>query len=245
MTAADRLAREAAFHDARFGGEMVRDAQDKYYRAIGHGRAAYEARVRALSAGADVLELGSATGDDMARLAGDARSALGIDASAEAVRQARAAVPGARFALGDAEATGLPDEDLDLVFGAGIVHHLDVAAVGAEAARILRPGGRAVFWEPLGHNLAFEAYRRLTPAARTPDEHPLRRADVRTLEAAIGPVSVRLFGLATLACVPLGGGAAGRAARRVLAPLDRALLSVPGLRWQAWYALIDFSRSPR
>src|SRR3546814_4334755 len=53
-------------------------------------------------------------------------------------------------------------------------------------SRVLRPGGRAVFIEPLGLNPAIELYRRFTPSARTPDEHPLLRRDFRRFDAAFG-----------------------------------------------------------
>src|SRR3546814_3139995 len=72
-------------------------------------------------------------------------------------------------------------------------------------SRVLRPGGRAVFIEPLGLNPAIELYRRFTPSARTPDEHPLLRRDFRRFDAAFGSTSCRFYGLATLAAVPFRG----------------------------------------
>ena len=46
-----------------------------------------------------------------------------------------------------------------------------------EIRRVLRPGGRGVFLEPLWHNPLLRLGRRLTPSARTPDEHPLTEQD--------------------------------------------------------------------
>jgi SAM-dependent methyltransferase len=46
-----------------------------------------------------------------------------------------------------------------------------------EIRRILRPGGRAVFMEPLWHNPILRVGRALTPTARTADEHPLTTRD--------------------------------------------------------------------
>src|SRR3546814_1101008 len=82
----------------------------------------------------------------------------------------------------NAEAMTFPDDSFDLVFGSGIIHHLDIDRAFGEIARVLRPGGRAVFIEPLGLNPAIELYRRFTPSARTPDEHPLLRRDFRSEE---------------------------------------------------------------
>lgn len=238
-----RLEREAAFHDARFGGAMMRDAQEKYYAAVAHGREAFEARVQTLSRGARVLEVGCGTGGELARLAGGASDAVGLDLSAEAVGQARASRPDLRFETGDAAATRFEDGAFDLVFGAGIVHHLDVEAFGAEVRRLLAPGGRAVFWEPLGHNAAVNLYRRMTPAARTPDERPLRKADLAMLARAVGPLRTSVYGLTTIPGAVLPQGRVRTAYLGVAAGLDRALLRVPGLKFQAWYALIEIGRA--
>lgn len=38
-----------------------------------------------------------------------------------------------------------------------------------------------MFFEPLGHNLLINLYRRLTPELRTEDEHPLVACDLERL----------------------------------------------------------------
>lgn len=37
----------------------------------------------------------------------------------------------------------------DIVYGGGVLHHLDIEAVGKELSRILHPDGVAVFLEPI------------------------------------------------------------------------------------------------
>ncbi len=81
------------------------------------------------------------------------------------------------FRAGDAHATGFPDDSFDLVVGTAILHHLDVHRALVELRRILAPGGRAVFLEPLADNPLLRLGRRLTPSARTADEHPFTVAD--------------------------------------------------------------------
>src|SRR5262249_36960492 len=111
-----------------------------------------------------------------------AREFHGIDVSDQAIDRARrtAAAPGAAnasFHVMDAARLAFPDQSFDLIFGRGILHHLDVGASFAELRRVLRPGGAAVFLEPMGHNPLINAFRRRTPSMRTPDEHPLVMAD--------------------------------------------------------------------
>ena len=86
-----------------------------------------------------------------------------------------------QFHLGDAHQLPFPDARFDVVFGGSILHHLDFPRALDEIYRVLRPGGRIVFREPLNINPAAKLVRALTPKARTPDEHALRRADLRMI----------------------------------------------------------------
>src|SRR5205807_1094253 len=97
----------------------------------------------------------------------------------EATQRAEAAGLADRvdFLVDDAHATTFPDDSFDLIVGVAILHHLDLEVALREIRRVLRPGGRAVFLEPLWHNPLLRLGRRLTPSARTPDEHPLTVQD--------------------------------------------------------------------
>jgi ubiquinone/menaquinone biosynthesis C-methylase UbiE len=134
--------------------------------------------------GKDVLDYGCGDGRIAVRLASDgARKVTGFDISEgqiEAARrsaQAKGVADRTEFLVADAHATGFPDDSFDLVVGVAILHHLDLAEALHEIRRILRPGGRAVFTEPLQHNPLLRLGRKLTPGARTPDEHPLTVED--------------------------------------------------------------------
>lgn len=85
-----------------------------------------------------------------------ASPAVGVDVSAEliasaATEVARAGLDG-RITVMTAAATDLPfrDGSFDIVFSSHVVKHLDERALErafAEIARVLRPGGRFLFWE--------------------------------------------------------------------------------------------------
>ncbi len=133
----------------------------------------------------------------------------------------------------DAHELGFEDESFDVVFGFGILHHLDLAAALEEIARVLRPGGVMIFNEPLDFNPVGRAVRALTPAARTPDETPLRGAHVALLgerfDAAFHPqqfLSVPA-GVVSRAFLPRPDNALMRAAFAA----DKALARAPGLKW--------------
>lgn len=97
-----------------------------------------------------VLELGTGTGETARRVLARHPAAvlLGVDASAEMLGHARAALPADRVDLrvGRLE-DPLPEGRFDLVISVLTVHHLDgrgKAELFARAAAILAPGGRLV-----------------------------------------------------------------------------------------------------
>jgi SAM-dependent methyltransferase len=78
------------------------------------------------------------------------------------------------FHLQDAHSLKFADNFFDVVFGCGILHHLELERALLEARRVLKPGGVFFFREPLAMNPVAWAVRVMTPAARTPDEQPFR-----------------------------------------------------------------------
>lgn len=86
------------------------------------------------------------------------------------------------FRLMDAHHLAFPDHTFDIVFGTGILHHLDLETAAGEIARVLKDDGEMVFLEPLGRNPIGKLVRWLTPGARTPDERPLDKEHFRILE---------------------------------------------------------------
>jgi ubiquinone/menaquinone biosynthesis C-methylase UbiE len=95
---------------------------------------------------ADVVDIGCG-GGTYSRAWHDlgAATVTGVDSSDPILDEARSShgsLTGVMFRLGEAAATGLPDRCADIVFERALVHHVpDLAAVTAEAARLLRPGG--------------------------------------------------------------------------------------------------------
>jgi SAM-dependent methyltransferase len=55
--------------------------------------------------------------------------------------------------------TSFPDHSFDRVYGMGILHHIGIEPGLAEVERVLRPGGIAVFLEPMGASPTVEAVK--------------------------------------------------------------------------------------
>lgn len=242
---------ERDFHNQRYGGEVdPRDGLDRWYTAVDSAFRGQNELIRQMPTSAKILEYGCADGRLSLleeRLAQRFRRFHGIDISDRAIARARETassigLSGTRFEVMDAEAMTYPEGEFDLVFGRGIVHHLDLQKCFGEIARVLRPGGRAVFVEPMGHNPVLNWYRNRTPALRTPDEHPLRMADFELAKRFFSNLELRFFGLSTLLAVPLRETKVGTSAMKLCEVADRYLLRVPLIQQNAWFVLMQLTR---
>ncbi|MDP8908779.1 MAG: class I SAM-dependent methyltransferase [Chloroflexota bacterium] len=94
------------------------------------------------------------------------------------------------------EQSELPAASFDLIVGNYVLHHLELDAGGRELARLLRPGGRAIFVENSARNRVLSCARRTLagrfgiPRLGTADEHPLGQRDLRDLSASFAEVRV-------------------------------------------------------
>lgn len=96
--------------------------------------------------GSDVLELGCGTGKNTVWLAEHARSVLALDFSLGMLARARERIsaPNVRFEHSDVRSPWpAQEESIDVVVGNLILEHVgDLSPIYAEAARVLRRGGR-------------------------------------------------------------------------------------------------------
>ncbi len=108
-----------------------------------------------------VVDLGSGTGRMLTLLGERASSAVGLDLSRQMLNIARAQVASVGLRAcelrhGDILATGLGAGEADLVMIHQVLHYLaDPGAAVAEAARIVRPGGRLLIVDFAPHDLEF------------------------------------------------------------------------------------------
>ena len=112
-------------------------------------------------AGRDVLEIGCGAGLDLVRFAGAGAQVTGVDVSSKALELARGycRVAGVAATLLEADGARLPfaDRSFDLVYCHGVLPFAgNPSGIVAEAHRVLRPGGTAIFmvynrrsWMPL------------------------------------------------------------------------------------------------
>jgi SAM-dependent methyltransferase len=247
---AARVERERRFYDAK--SAVYRAVRRLIWRAIGEFRRVDEATEYFDPRGKAVLDYGCGFGGKaLTYLTMGADQVTGIDISDERVREARrrAAEAGVgdkvRFLVADAHNTGLPDGSFDLIVGKAILHHLDLEVAVSELRRLLRPGGTAVFAEPLWHNPLLRLGRALTPAARTSDEHPITASDWKVCAAIFPRFRHYEREFLTIPLMPVNLVIPRRWQQRLarrLAPVDDWLLGrFPSLRPYARISFMVFS----
>jgi SAM-dependent methyltransferase len=151
-----------------------------------------------------VVDFGCGSGMNTVLLAGRSAHVWGIDISEDLLRlaQRRLAVNGrdgaATFIAGSAHDMPFPDSSIDVVFGIAILHHLDLDLVAREVRRVLKPGGRAIFQEPVRNSPLIRFLRSLIPYHApdiSPYERPLTDAELTRLASGFSTASVRAFAL--------------------------------------------------
>jgi ubiquinone/menaquinone biosynthesis C-methylase UbiE len=103
-----------------------------------------------------------------------------------------------------AEQLPFRDGEIDCIHGEAVLHHLSLPLASREIARVLKPGGRAAFKDPLGENAVLELARDyLKPSAKATDR-PLRFAQLDEFGQRFRTCRYRGFGLLAMT-VALGG----------------------------------------
>lgn len=154
--------------------------------------------------GKRIVDFGCGSGANSVLLANRGAHVWGIDISEDLLRlaQRRLAVSGreggATFIAGSAHDMPFPDNSIDVVFGIAILHHLDLDLVSREVRRVLKPGGRAIFQEPVRNSAVVRFLRSLVPY-RAPDispyERPLTDPELERFATGFQQWSVRAFAL--------------------------------------------------
>lgn len=137
-------------------------------------------------AGTRVLELGCGAGKMAVLLAKSGAHVTAFDLSSESVRvtRQRATLNNVKLAplVSSGEFLPFSDASFDIIIGKSILHHLVIEPGKHEIFRVLRPGGKAVFIEPLGMNPILTFARKFVPyphKATVGVDRPLTYADVR------------------------------------------------------------------
>ncbi|HNX68431.1 MAG TPA: class I SAM-dependent methyltransferase [Candidatus Omnitrophota bacterium] len=127
--------------------------------------------------GKKILDLGCGAGEAAVYFALQGAQVEGCDVAEELLVLAKQLAlnygVAPQFSVASSSALPYPDGHFDFVFGNGVLHHVDLPATAREVRRVLKPGGKAFFIEPLPYNPVIHIYRAMASKVRSADECPL------------------------------------------------------------------------
>jgi SAM-dependent methyltransferase len=151
-----------------------------------------------------VVDFGCGSGENSLLLARRGGRVVGVDISESLLELARRRmrVNGfsghAQFIVGSAHDLPIVEQSADVVLGIAILHHLDLAVTAREIYRILKPGGVAIFQEPVRDSKIVRGVRRLIPYKApdvSPFERPLTTPELAAFAEHFDVVAWRAFSL--------------------------------------------------
>lgn len=154
--------------------------------------------------GKTVLDYGCGNGENSLPLAKRGARVIGLDVSEDllCLARQRLALHGvgerATFLAASAHDLPLPDCSVDAVMGIAILHHLDLDRASHEIRRVLKPGGLAVFQEPVRNSRLLKAVRAMIPyrSDEVSDyERPLTDAELQSFARGFRDYQSRAFSL--------------------------------------------------
>ena len=252
-----RKEREIDFHNQRERDRQSLDQasfQKKYpnlkaYSIVRKSRGHLADWIRRNCQGKVALDYCCGTGGISLVLARNGAYVHGIDLSDESIKTAENLLAdegygaSSEFQVMDAEKLLFDEDTFDVIVCSGVLHHLNLAHAYRQLARVLKPNGKILCVEALGHNPLINLYRWLTPHLRTEWEvkHILKKRDIRLAELYFGKIEIDFFHLFSIVGIPFHDTSTFDTLLTTLEWIDSVALKVPLFQWMAWQIIFELS----
>jgi len=239
--------REKEFHNklqSRSEGRF----ENIFYKAIYNSNEDFFEYLKLNSSGSEVLDFGCGIGSSLEKvLKFKPEKIIGIDISDISIKKAknmlRETDSKVNLIIGNCEKTKFDNDKFDIVYGTGILHHLNISTCVDEIFRILKSNGKFVFIEPLGTNPFINFYRKLTPKSRSVDEHPLVKRDFDLIKKKFTNIKIKYYGFLTLIFFPFYKEPKYSSVFQFLKTIDQFLFKFNFFKKLAWSVLIIAKKS--
>ena len=241
MNLSDKNIREKEFHNklqSRAKGRF----EDIFYKAIYNSNEDFFNFLKLNSNNSVILDYGCGIGNSLKKVIKfNPKKIIGIDISEISIDKAKknsVINENIELLVENCEKTKFKDNTFDIVYGTGILHHLNFDICLRELKRILKPRGSFLFIEPLGTNPLINLYRKLTPKSRSVDEHPLVGDDFDLIINKFSKIEIKYYGFLTLIFFLFYNSPKDSTIFNILKTIDQFLFKIKIFRKLAWSVLI-------
>ncbi len=238
--------REKNFHN-KLIAEGNNRSENRFYKALHNLYSDYFEYIKNNIQNKKVLDFGCGNGGYAEKVSNfNPASLTGIDISEKAIELAKTRKlknTEINFEVENCEKTKFNSDQFDFIYGAGILHHLNIKESLNEIKRLLKKDGSLLFIEPLGTNPLINLYRKFTPNSRSPDEHPFKFQDIKYIKSLFKNVEIKYYGFFTLIFLPLYKSPENSKIFSLLSNIDKIFLQIPFFRFLAWSAIIKADKN--
>jgi ubiquinone/menaquinone biosynthesis C-methylase UbiE len=239
--------REKDFHN-KLQSKKNERFQNIFYKAIDNSTEDFFTYLKNYAKNSIILDYGCGIGSFVKKVAEyNPKKIIGIDISEVSIEKAKKNTKELKidtdFKVENCEKTSFQDNIFDVIYGTGILHHLQIEKCLDEIFRILKPGGNLLFIEPLGTNPIINLYRRLTPKARSIDEHPLVKKDFEYIERKFTNIEIKYYGFLTLVFFLFYRSPKNSKFFKILSAGDQFLFKFKVFKFFAWSVLISAKKN--
>ena len=243
MSLSEKNLREKVFHNELQSRPKGR-FENVFYKALANVWDDFYDQLKKKTRNAEVLDYGCGVGPSIIKVSNyEPKKIIGIDISEISIKKAKDRTKDlgsmVEVKVDNCEKTSFENNRFDLVYGHGILHHLEFSKCLGEILRILKPGGSLLFVEPLGTNPIINLYRKLTPKSRSIDEHPFVGKDFELLKNKFKKVEIKYYGFLTLVFFPFYLNPQKSIIFKILKTTDQILFKLKFFRYFAWSVLIS------
>ena len=247
MSLSETNIRERKFHDELHSSGQER-SQNKFYRALYSLNEDFRKLLKVKTKSVQVLDYGCGIGNFAQEVSAfQPKKIIAVDISEEAIKKAKKRSEEVNknidFKVDNCENLSLDSNSFDVVYGSGILHHLDLKKSLNEINRVLKKDGTIVFVEPLATNPLINIYRKFTPNARSPDEHPFKSEDIKLINSIFKNVEIKYYGFLTLVFFPFYKSPKNSKLFRFISGIDRMILKTKYLKFLAWSVLVKAEKN--
>ena len=249
MKLSEKNIREEEFHNKLQSNSKGR-FENIFYKAIYNTNQDFFNFLESNSLNSEILDYGCGIGSSLEKVVHfKAKKITGIDISEVSIQKAKDKIKNINrnlhieLLVDNCEKTKFKNDTFDIVYGTGILHHLDIKVCLKEINRILKPGGKLIFIEPLGTNPLINLYRKFTPKSRSIDEHPLLNSDFNFIKNNFSQMRIKYYGFLTLVFFPFYNSPKHSAVFKILKSIDQYLFKINIFKKLAWSVLVTAEKN--